>query len=145
MSWISLTADSVATRLAGPELDAVRSAALATGQADPLPEIVAAVVEEVRGYVAACPRNRLGATGTLPKALEASALALCRGRLLSRLPVPSLDTEARRREVEDAQKLLRDVAAGRFYVDQPASDVAPDTAYSPPPRPRITPRPRRPL
>lgn len=143
MPWISLTAADVATRLAGPELDAVRSAALAAD--DPLPEIVAAVVEEVRGYVAACPRNRLGATGTLPKALEAAALALCRGRLLSRLPVPSLDTEARRREVEDAQKLLRDVAAGRFYVDQPASDAAPDTAYSPPPRPRITPRLSRPL
>lgn len=141
MSWISVTADDIGTRLAGPELDAVRSAALAEGQVDPLPGIVSAVVAEVRGYVAAHRSNRLGPPDTIPDELLNAALALVRGRLLSRLPVASLDTDPRRKEVESAERLLREVAAGRFVVSLPA-EPAPSSDLPAPPRPTWSARPR---
>lgn len=139
MSWISVTVADIATRLADPELDAARNALVAAG--DPLPDIVSAVVAEVRGYVGACRTNRLGPAGTIPDELLNAALALIRGRLLSRLPVTSLDTDARRKEVDSAERLLREVAACRFVVSLPA-EPAPAGDIPAPPRPSWSARPR---
>lgn len=139
MSWISVTADDIGTRLADPELDSARNALVASG--DPLPGIVSAVVAEVRGYVAAHRSNRLGPPDTIPDELLNAALALVRGRLLSRLPVASLDTDPRRKEVESAERLLREVAAGRFVVSLPA-EPAPSSDLPAPPRPTWSARPR---
>lgn len=142
MSWISVTVADIATRLADPELDAARNALVASG--DPLPDIVSAMVAEVRGRVAANRANRLGPAGTIPDELLNAALALIRGRLLSRLPVAALMTEERRAEIKSAEQLLRDVAAGSFIVSVPA-EPAPVTDLPTPPRPRITPREPRTL
>lgn len=139
MAWIPVTADDIGTRLADPELDAARNALVAAG--DPLPDIVSAVVAEVRGRVAANRANRLGPAGTIPDELLNAALALVRGRLLSRLPVASLMTEDRRAEIKSAEQLLRDVAAGSFVVSLPA-EPAPATDIPAPPRPSWSARPR---
>jgi len=121
MAWITLVEADVVSRLSSPETVALKSAALATGQADPLAEIVSQVVQEVRGYVAANRANQLGAGETIPDRLKSAALALIRWRLVNRLPVKGLLTDERRRELEDAMTLLRDVAAGRFAIDAPAT------------------------
>lgn len=117
MSWITLTADDVATRFTGPELNAIRTAALAT--VDPLPDVVASVVSMVRGRVGACARNTLGEAGTIPDNLKSTALAIAVWELLSRLPVESLTTDTRKSAYDAALKLLADVAACRFVVDAP--------------------------
>ncbi len=142
MPWITLTADDVATRFAEPELDALRGAALAT--VDPTDAVLASAVEEVRGYVANCPRNALGEPGAIPARLKSAALSVACWNLLSRLPVASLATPERRQQYEDAVKLLQQVAACKYSVDAPALAESPASS-SPPPRPRITARESRPL
>lgn len=119
MSWIVITEAAVRSTLAAAELSALRTVQLAAGQADPLAEIIARTVDEVRGYVAAYSQNRLGADGTIPAELESAALALVRYRLATRLPIKTLLTDARKDEQRDALTLLRDVAGGRFAIVPP--------------------------
>ncbi|MDR2981861.1 MAG: DUF1320 domain-containing protein [Puniceicoccales bacterium] len=119
MAWISLTVERVASRLTGPEMDAVESAAKDPRQPDPLKEVVEFTVNEIRGRVKACRKNKLGPAGTIPDQLVGTALAIIRFRLLSRLPVPALNTPAREKEYDDAIKLLADVASCKFALEVP--------------------------
>ena len=105
MAWQSLTSADVLSKLSGAELSALQTAALGDGQSDPVPGIIQAVVDEVRGYVAANHDNQLGAAGTIPSKLVSAALAIIRHRLCTRLPVASLLTEQRIREKDDAIRL----------------------------------------
>jgi phage gp36-like protein len=139
MAWITISEDAIRSKLAAVELQALRTAALADGQADPLPEIVARTVDEVRGYIGACERNRLGPAGTIPAQLESAALAIVRYRLATRLPVRTLLTEERKEEQRDALTLLRDVAACRYAVEQP--DEAGPERLAIGGTPKIIPRP----
>lgn len=141
MAWIELTVERVQGRLTGPELTAMRQAALGQDQPDPLPEIIAQVTAETRGYVAACRSNRLGPAGTIPPQLEGAALNLIRHRLATRLPTDRLLTEARKNEREAAIQLLRDVAACRFTVEQPP-ETGPERVAGP--RPLTRPREQNP-
>ncbi len=126
MGWKLLTETEVQTRLAGAELAALKSAAIATSQTASaiLAAAIAAVVGEVRGYVAK--HNTLGAAGTIPEELEASTLALIRRHLFTRLPqMKSLFDELRQQEAKDALQRMRDVAKGDFVI-VPPTDVAPN-------------------
>lgn len=126
MSWTAISESAVRSTLAAAELSALRTVQLADGQADPLAEIIARTTEEVRGYVAANPVNRLDDDATtIPGELESAALALIRYRLATRLPIKTLLTDARKDEQRDALTLLRDVAAGRFAIIQPDDGGAP--------------------
>jgi hypothetical protein len=141
MSWITITADEVKTRLAGAELSAFQTAALATGQTDPLPEITAQVVDEVRGYVAACRSNTLGPAGTIPPRLLSATLAIIRFRLANRLPGgTALVDDLRVKEYEGAVSLLGKVAECDFAVEDPTGDATSGAQTN---TPRITPRVRR--
>lgn len=120
--WVELTEDDVLTRLAGAEVTALKTAALADGQESPLPEILAGVVREVRGRVAARASNTLGDGDTIPDELLHHALAIVRYRLCTRLPgMKALLDERRLREYEDAVAALRDVADGKFAIELPAT------------------------
>jgi len=120
MAWTTLTSAQLRARLAAAEVAALKNN-LTAGDSDPLAAIVVEAVGTVRGYIAANSANQLGAGDTVPSVLVDTALVLARHRLLTRLPVPSLITEGRRTEHADALKLLADVAAGRFAVEQPAT------------------------
>jgi phage gp36-like protein len=119
MAWTILTEADVRTRLTGPELNALKTAALASGQSDPLPEIVSQVVDEVRGYVAV--RFALSAGSTVPSKLVSASLAIIRYRLATRLPVKGLLTDERKEENQDAIRLLRRVADGPFAIEEAAT------------------------
>jgi phage gp36-like protein len=119
MAWTTITTDLVKTRLAGAEVTSLQTAALASGQTDPLPEIVTQVVDEVRGYVAAGGYT-LGAAATIPSKLISATLAITRFRLATRLPRFPFD-DNRRREYEDAIRLLNRVADGKFAVEEPTT------------------------
>lgn len=123
MAWISLTLDDVKTRISWPELEAYQTWHLAAGQVDPTTETISGVVREIRGRVAACSRNTLGADGTIPEELYHAALTLIQWRLAMRLPGAGVDLldEGRKTEHSEAQKLLRDVAKCEFAVVQPAA------------------------
>lgn len=124
MSWITLSESDVITKLSGPEIAAMKTAALQAGQANPLPEVIEQVVKEIRGYVAACASNTLGEGDTIPDELLGTAISRIRYELATRLPVSSLLTEDRRRANEDALTRLRDVAACRFALVQPETAAA---------------------
>lgn len=123
MAWITLTEANVITKLSGPEIAAMKTAATQSGQANPLPEVIAQVVREIRGYVAACERNRLGEGTTIPNELEGAAITRIRYELATRLPVASLLTEDRRRANESAIQLLRDVARCAFLIVPPEEEA----------------------
>lgn len=122
MSWIEVTEAKVIAKLSGPEIAAMKTAALQAAQANPLTEVISQVVLEIRGYVAGCSSNTLGEGATIPDELLGAAVSRIRYELATRLPVASLLTEARQDANAAAITLLRDVAACRFKV------VAPETA-----------------
>lgn len=125
MPWITLNADAGADRLTETEARVYRERFLKTGAPDPLPEIQANAVAEIRGNVANWHQNTLDTEdGTIPSNLIETARAIIRYRLLSRLPVESLITDARRSEYKDALHLLERVAIGKFAVDQPDAPPA---------------------
>ena len=124
MAWITITEALVTSKLSGPELAALKSAALATGQSDPLVEVIAQIVTEVRGYVGASARNTLGEGATIPDELLGAAISRIRFELATRLPVASLLTTARTEANTQALDRLRDAAAGRFAVIQPTTVAA---------------------
>ena len=121
MSWVTLTEAKFLAQCTGAETNALKSAALAAGQTEPLTETLANIVQQVRGYVAANSANRLGDGVTVPQELLSAAVAMARYVALNRLPVKSLLTDTRITEYKDALTLLRDVAAGRFRIEQPTT------------------------
>jgi hypothetical protein len=131
VAWIVLTADELLRSLTGPEKAAVSTAALAAGQTDPVPAIVEDVINEVRGYIAAHPSNALGLSGTIPEKLKIATLSRARYEALTRLPIGrSILTEDRVKSNESARTLLRDVAAGRFQIEEP-TEVHPTESGGP--------------
>lgn len=133
MSWITLTEADVVTKLSGPEITAMKTAALQAAQANPLPEIIGQVVREIRGYVRGCERNTLGDGATIPDELLGAAISRIRFELATRLPVSSLLTEDRRTANANALALLRDVAACKFFVVTPETPTT-EQASTPTPR-----------
>jgi hypothetical protein len=121
MPWTTLNSDDLLRGLTGAERSALQTAALGSGQADPLPGIIADVVAEARGYIAANKANVLGEGNTVPEKLRAALIARVRFEAFTRLPVGrSLLTEDRVKANEAAVALLRDVAAGRYAIEEPA-------------------------
>ncbi len=121
MSWITITEAYVQTKLAGAELIALKTSALASGQSDPVAEIITQVTNEIRGYVAANHENTLGAAGTIPEKLLSAAVAIIRFRSATRLPVKTFLTDDRVREYEAAIRLLERVADAKFSIEDPVS------------------------
>ena len=124
MSWISLTTEDLKNYLSGAEYDGLTTAALATGQdADEVAEsVIADTIQIVRGYVAGCAQNTLGSGATIPQELKTPALVIARSSIFGRLPgMQALNDDTRQQAVRDAMALLRDVAACRFKLEQPAT------------------------
>lgn len=131
MAWISIDESDVQSRLAGAELAAFKTRALAAGQTNPLPEIITQTIDEVRGYVAV--RNSLEEGEKIPSKLKSATLALIVFRLITRLPLQV--SQDRRDENDRAQDLLKEVAAGRFRVEEPETTSSESIASQ---RPSIT-------
>src|SRR5271156_512205 len=108
MAWITPAEPDVLTVLSETELATYRAAALASGQADPLPPTLAQVVDLVRGYVGADRPTTLGVSGTIPQKLLAPALDLVAVRLPQRVGVPPKDV--RKSAADQAIRLLEQVA-----------------------------------
>lgn len=117
--WRAITETDVETVLAGPELEAIRSAAGAADgdDADMLPAIIATVTDEVRAHIEDCAENRLGAAGTVPERVIHHALAIIRNRLLSRLGMEA--GESRNVEYRDAVAFFRRVSECQVKIEQP--------------------------
>jgi len=137
MAWIIPAETDVLTALSETELATYRAAALANGQADPLAPTLAQVVDLVRGYVGAYKPNTLGLPGTIPQKLLAPALDLIVVRLPQRVGVPP--KEVRKAAADQAVRLLEQVAAGIFNIEEP---VVPTDEVTAAPSPSIVARRR---
>ncbi len=133
MAWITPAESDVLTVLSETELATYRAAATASGQADPLAPTLAQVVDLVRGYVGAYKPNTLGLPGTLPQKLLAPALDLVAVRLPQRVGVPPKDV--RKNAADQAVRLLEQVAAGDFNIEEPVNASLEVTSA---PRPSIS-------
>jgi hypothetical protein len=138
MAWIIPAESDLLTTLSETELAAYRAAALASGQADPVAPTLAQVVDLVRGYVGAYKPNTLGLPGTIPQKLLAPALDLAAVRLPQRVGVPPKDV--RQQAAGRAVRLLEQVAAGVFNIEEPDT-ATPETTAAP--QPSICAHPRR--
>jgi NAD(P)H-hydrate repair Nnr-like enzyme with NAD(P)H-hydrate epimerase domain len=132
--WITITTDDVKTRLAGAEFAAYTQRALSEGQVDPLPDITAQVVREVRGHVAGG-GNTVGDGLTVPDELLAAAVDMIVFRLTTRLGIPV--KEDRRTANDQAKTLMGQVGRGEFKVAPPESAAETQAGSV---KPGITPR-----
>lgn len=126
MSWRALTAGDIQTQISGDELDKLQTAALASGQTDPLPGIISQVTDEVRGYVGQS--NPLGAGATLPPQVLSAAISIVRWRIAGRLSIGGnaalFQTEQRQKDYENALTFLQAVAKGQVFVEPPETEDA---------------------
>ncbi len=137
MSWIIPNESDVLTVLSETELATYRAAATASGQADPVAPTLAQVVDLVRGYVGSYRPNTLGLPGTIPQKLLATALDLVAVRIPQRVGVSPKDV--RLAAATQALRLLEQVAAGAFNIEEP-DDASLETTAAP--RPSIATRDR---
>jgi hypothetical protein len=128
--WRTLTEGDVLAVLSEPEASAYQSAAIGSGQ-DVLVDVLGAVVNHCRGYIADNSANSLAEGLTLPERCLRPALHLVRKDLLTRL-----DLEVSKDRLDDAKEALRffeRVADGRVAIEQPTGAI--DTSS---PGPAIT-------
>jgi hypothetical protein len=132
MAWSAITEAALVTHISGKELEALRAAALADGQVDPVQPSIDQVTDTVRGYIAACARNTLGDAGTLPSKLVDAACALIVSAVISRVPGYPLSDE-RRLAREGAIRLLERVSDCKFAIEDPDSEGGAEEISSPTP------------
>ncbi|QYM80283.1 hypothetical protein K0B96_06620 [Horticoccus luteus] len=139
-AWIALTADALNAYLVAAQLTALRTKALAPGQADPFTEIAPDIIRKVRSYIASNPANAVDADElTIPPELKTDVCYLILGPMLGRLGIGLTKDQAQ--QVEVARSTLVALRDKKLLVTRPADAVTPDvqgeggvTIVSAPPR-----------
>lgn len=135
MAWQTITTDDVLTQITDLERDLYNDLLTADGQDDPLPEIIAGVVQEVRNGIAQNQRNTLGTGATIPTGALHHALAMVRYRFITRVPGVDID-DTRKEAYRDALTWLRSAP----LVEKPDDAAETQLGGS---RPTYSPRCRR--
>jgi hypothetical protein len=122
MAWLTITEAHLLVAISGEELEALREAALADGQADPVQPAIDAITQKVRAYVGNCATNQLGAGNTIPHELLDSAIALIVVKIMTRPAGTMIDPKSARAEAaRAAMEELRDAAKCGIAIEQPAT------------------------
>lgn len=125
MSWLTLTAADLNAYMVAEQLDALRTEALAPGQADPFAEIAPDVVAKVRAYIASNPANQVDADpAKIPPELRGDVCYLILAPLLIRLG--GSPTDAQQKQIEIAHTTLIALREKKLLVSQPANPIAPE-------------------
>jgi len=123
MGWRALNEDDLKYYLSGVELARLRKLGTQIGDMDPVPGILVAAAEYVRGYIKA---TSLGAAGTLPPTLIYTGAQIASWQCISWAGARGdvMDPKGiRRAQYDDAETYLRTVvAAGKIAIE--ASDIA---------------------
>jgi len=121
MAWRNVTQDDILLKMAGPELDAFRSAALESSpsQADPIAGIINQVVTLCRAQVARNISNTPMEAGvTLPEGLIAPAVDLMVLAIMSRAAGTIIDPDGHRKEAaRRANEIFDKVARAELVVE----------------------------
>ncbi len=122
-TWITLHSDDLLPYLNAGQLDALRTQALGDGQPDPLPALIADIVERLRTEIRSAPANRLSQTpGSIPPELRGVAAALVIEAAQTRLPGLTLSAD-QVRAANAARHFMERVAKGEIPVSAPADPV----------------------
>lgn len=145
LPWITLTLSDLHTAKAAALVSALRTAALADGQTDPLPEVITSVTNRIRMEIAAGGRTVLDADATkLPPSLKSVALRMVVAEGQSRLnidnalPLSDDDREQLRQDI----RFLERIAKGEITVEQSDNPESAPSVQAKTGSPRITPRVR---
>jgi len=124
-AWIVITTSDLNDYLAGAQVNALRTAALASGQADPFGAVMPAVAARVRAEVQGCKTNQISATAnSVPPALKRETCMLILEAMQTRIPTLKL-TEDQQRQIERAYAYLERVAKCDVPIDQPNDPLSP--------------------
>lgn len=124
MAWIAITEAHLLAVISGAELEGLRNAALADGQADPVAPTISRIVDRIRGDVASSGKYDLDVdSAKIPDRLLDAALALILMRFMSRPAAAVIDDAAgtRAKAAASAERLLERVAAGDYAIEDPVS------------------------
>jgi hypothetical protein len=123
-AWVVITDAYVKGLLVGAQLNALRTAALAPGQADPFPDAMHDVANYVRNRIS----NKINISATpyaVPPELKRQAGMLIIEALQTRLPSLRL-SEDQVRAITKAGKDLDIAGTPQLYISTPDDPVAPD-------------------
>lgn len=124
-AWITIAVTDLNDYLVGAQVNALRTAALASGQADPFNAVMPAVAARVRAEVQGCKTNQISATAnTVPPDLKRETIMLILEAMQARLPTLKL-TEDQQRQIERAYEYLRRVAKCEVPIEQPSDPLSP--------------------
>ena len=144
-AWITLTVTDLPVAKVSALVDQLGSAALGTGQANPLPEIIANVTARIRAEIAAGGKTTLDAVATkIPPSLKSLALRMVlregqsRLNALGALPLADDEKEEWRQDI----RYLERIADGDITVEATDNPESSPTVQATTPRPLITPRAR---
>ena len=144
-AWITLTTGQLSDAKAAAMVDALRTAALGSGQTDPVPGIIADVIVRIRMEIAAGGRTMLSADLTkIPPSLHRLALRMVlregqsRLNALGALPL----SEDERNEERNDLRFLERIAKGELTVEIPDDPATVPTVQAAKPSPLISARPR---
>jgi len=121
--WREITESDLLNQISGSEIEALRSAALGMGQADPVQPSINDVTAEVRGYIAGNAKNDLDADpAKLPDRLIAASVSLIIIQIMTRAGGTMIDPKgARQKRADEARRLLGHVADGTFSITDPVT------------------------
>ena len=125
MQWIVLTASDLYDVAAGPQADAIRTAATGTGQLDRFATVMPAIAARIRAWVQANPSNRISATdNAIPPELKLDALRLILEDMQSSLPGMAL-TDDQVRLCNNSREYLKSIGERKIAISL-ADDPLPD-------------------
>src|ERR1043166_515200 len=108
--WIVITADDLNDYLVGAQMSALRTAALAAGQTDPFPRVMADVATRIRAEVRGCKANKVSnLVNSIPPDLKSDACALIIEKLQGRLAGFAL-TDEQKNAADNARNYLKRIA-----------------------------------
>jgi hypothetical protein len=141
MPWRAITAADLNAAKLAPLVSALRTAALAEEQADPITAITATVVARIRSKIAACSANQVDSDSSkIPESLVALACRMILREAKDRLEMEMTETEKQAWHVDERD--LRDIALCNLPVEQPET-ATPPPVMATQPKPSIKARPKQ--
>jgi hypothetical protein len=124
--WITLQATDLNDYLVGAQATAMRTAALAPGQADTFTAVMTDVVNRVRSEIRSNIRNLVSQTPlSIPPDLKSPTMALLVEAISLRIPQLKLSDD-QKKAADNARSYLVRVARGEVVITMPPDPMVPD-------------------
>ena len=124
-AWVAIQLSDLNDYLAGAQVNALNSAALAAGQSDRFTKIMTDMMNRIRVKIESCPRNHISATPlTVPPELKWVACYLIIEAMQAAVPGLNLSDE-QRNQIGKANDQLTRIADGREVVSIPNDPLTP--------------------